>query len=37
LPELGARSRTFVETWHNPSRIAASVVEDYRALRCASE
>lgn len=36
LPVLGVRSRKFVETWHNPSEIAASVVEDYRGLRRAA-
>lgn len=29
--ELGRRSRAYVERWHDPMRIAARVVADYRA------
>ncbi len=32
LPEAGRRGRAFVERWHDPLRIAAEVVEDYRAV-----
>jgi hypothetical protein len=31
LAEMGARARAYVEKWHDPARIAASVVADYRA------
>ncbi|MDX6664500.1 MAG: hypothetical protein QOG68_706 [Solirubrobacteraceae bacterium] len=31
LPEAGRRGRAFVERWHDPLRVAAPVVEDYRA------
>jgi hypothetical protein len=31
LPEQGRRGRAFVERWHDPLRVAASVVADYRA------
>ncbi len=32
LPELGRRGRAYVETWHNPARIAHEVAEDYQAI-----
>ena len=31
LGPLGARSRAYVEKWHDPTTIAARIVEDYRA------
>jgi glycosyltransferase involved in cell wall biosynthesis len=31
LPEVGRRGRAFVERWHDPRRIGAEVVDDYRA------
>jgi hypothetical protein len=31
LPELGRRSRVFVERWHDPLRIAEEIVADYEA------
>ena len=31
LAEIGARSRRYVEHWHDPLKIAADVVADYRA------
>jgi glycosyltransferase involved in cell wall biosynthesis len=31
LPSVGRRGREFVERWHDPRRVAASVVGDYRA------
>jgi glycosyltransferase involved in cell wall biosynthesis len=39
LPEIGRRSRAFVERWHDPHRVARAVVDDYRAavLRRAGE
>jgi glycosyltransferase involved in cell wall biosynthesis len=33
LPEVGARCRAFVEHWHDPLPIAASMIEDYRQAR----
>jgi glycosyltransferase involved in cell wall biosynthesis len=32
LRELGARSRSFVERWHDPRRIAAGLIDDYTAV-----
>jgi len=32
LPELGARSRAFVESWHDPLRIAARLKRDYEQI-----
>lgn len=32
LRALGRRSRAFVETWHDPQKIAVRVVADYRAI-----
>jgi hypothetical protein len=32
LPELGRRSRAFVENWHDPRRIARGTLDDYCAL-----
>jgi hypothetical protein len=29
LPDLGARSRTYVERWHDPRMIAGEVKADY--------
>ena len=35
LPEIGTKSRSYLETWHDPRKVAATVVEDYRAaLAC---
>jgi glycosyltransferase involved in cell wall biosynthesis len=36
LPEVGRRSRKFVETWHNPKAIARQVADDYSHLRTRS-
>ena len=33
LPDVGLRSRKFVETWHNPVEIARQLAEDYCRLR----
>jgi len=30
LAEIGARGRAYVERWHHPGQIAASVIADYR-------
>jgi hypothetical protein len=32
LPELGRRGRQFVETWHDPQKIAEATLHDYRSL-----
>lgn len=32
LPELGRRSRAYVEAWHDPLEIAARLERDYRAI-----
>lgn len=32
LPEVGRRGRTYVERWHDPLKIAASLSEDYAQL-----
>jgi glycosyltransferase involved in cell wall biosynthesis len=32
LPELGRRSRLFVEEWHDPRKIARQIVTDYHGL-----
>ena len=31
LPAAGRRGRAFVERWHDPLRVAAPLIEDYRA------
>jgi predicted glycosyltransferase len=33
LPDVGVRSRKFVETWHNPVEIARLLAQDYWWLR----
>jgi glycosyltransferase involved in cell wall biosynthesis len=33
LAEVGRRSRAFVEHWHDPEKIAAVMIEDYRQAR----
>jgi hypothetical protein len=33
LRALGERSRAFVERWHDPRKIAAGLIQDYRAAR----
>jgi glycosyltransferase involved in cell wall biosynthesis len=30
LPELGRRGRAYVERWHDPRKVAARTIEDYR-------
>ena len=35
LDSLGRRSREFVQRWHDPQQIAASLVADYAAVRAA--
>ncbi len=30
LPELGRRGRAYVERWHDPRKLAARTIEDYR-------
>jgi glycosyltransferase involved in cell wall biosynthesis len=35
LPEVGRLSRTFVENWHNPLNIAASLKTEYEAILAA--
>jgi hypothetical protein len=32
LPDIGRRSRTFVEEWHDPIKVAQRVVADYQAI-----
>lgn len=32
LREMGEQARRFVETWHDPAQIAASVLDDYAGL-----
>ena len=32
LPEIGRRSRAFVEKWHNPLTIAANLKRDYESI-----
>jgi hypothetical protein len=32
LIPLGRRCRAFVETWHDPRKIAAQVAADYRSI-----
>jgi hypothetical protein len=32
LPELGARSRRYVEKWHNPLKIAANLKREYDTI-----
>jgi glycosyltransferase involved in cell wall biosynthesis len=34
LPEIGALSRAYVERWHDPLRIAASLKEAYETALC---
>src|SRR5260370_12540958 len=33
LPEVGRRSREYVEAWHNPPKIARTLADDYYQLR----
>lgn len=33
LADIGRRSRTYVEKWHEPGIVAASVVNDYQAVQ----
>jgi glycosyltransferase involved in cell wall biosynthesis len=37
LAELGRRGRAYVERWHDPRRIAAGLIQDYRTALAAKE